>query len=272
MQYEESSQRVQRNEFNVPGGCLPDLQTEITTGHSVSMNRLLIVFACLLASFPVEAQEQSVKPGINKEYHGHVDVDRYEKQFESQGREAYDRRNDIVGALKLQPGMKVADVGTGTGLFVPLFSAAVGADGRVYAVDISPEFVDHVKSKAAELGLKNVDTVLCTDRSVKLPPESIDLAFLCDVYHHFEYPRDSLASIRTALRPGGSLVVVDYQREPGKTPDWRLTHVRAGKAQVESEIAAAGFEKIEDLSFLKENYFVRFRKPLTSAATEPRTE
>lgn len=226
---------------------------------------MVVTLACLLASLTAGGQQQSVKPGINDEYEHNVDADRYEKQFESQGREAYDRRDDIVRALKLRPGMNVADIGTGTGLFVPFFSAGVGAGGRVYAVDISKEFVEHVKSKAEHLGLKNVETVLCTDRSVELPPESIDLAFLCDVYHHFEYPRDSLASIRNALRPGGGLVVVDYQREPGKTPDWRMTHVRAGKAQVKTEIEAAGFEQVEDLNLLRDNYFVRFRKPLPAA-------
>jgi len=224
------------------------------------MNHVAILLGCLLALLPADAQERSVKPGINQEYRGNVDPDRYERQFESQGREAFDRRTDIVRALNLRPGMKVADIGTGTGLFVPLFSAEVGAQGRVYAVDIAEEFVEHVKSEAQELGLKNVETVLCTDRSVELPQESIDVAFLCDVYHHFEYPRDSLASIRSALRPGGSLVVIDYEREPGKAPDWRLTHIRAGKAQVRAEIEAAGFELVEDLKFLKDNYYVRFRK------------
>jgi len=224
------------------------------------MNRLLLALACLLVTIPVGAQEQSVKPGINDEYKGRVDVDRYENQFESQGREVHDRRAEIVRALKLQPGMKIADVGTGTGLFVPLFSSAVGPDGRVYAVDIAEEFVEHVESKAEELGLKNVEARLCTDRSVALPPESVDLVFLCDVYHHFEYPRDSLASIRTALRPKGSLVIIDYHREPGKTSDWRTNHIRAGKSQVKAEIEAGGFQQTEDLSLLRDNYFIRFRK------------
>ena len=228
------------------------------------MKRLLVVIAGVLFAFSLEAQERSVKPGINEEYHGQVDPERYEKQFESQGREAYDRRHDIVRALKLRPGLKVADIGTGTGLFVPLFAGAVGSEGRVYAVDIAEEFLEHVKAEAQELGLTNVETVLCTDRSVKLPSESIDLAFLCDVYHHFEYPRDSLASIRTALRPGGSLVVIDYHRNrEGRRADWLNTHIRAGKAQVKAEIEAAGFEQTEDLGLLKENYFVRFRKPVT---------
>jgi predicted methyltransferase len=105
-----------------------------------------------------------------------------------------------------------------------------------------------------------VQTVLCTERSVELPTHSIDLAFLCDVYHHFEYPQSSLASIHQALRPGGEMVVVDFKRVPGKSSDWTMNHVRAGQEVVEEEIAAAGFKKIEQADVLKDNYLLRFRK------------
>ncbi len=206
-------------------------------------------------------QQQSVKPGINKEYQGEVDARDYEQQFESEGREAYAKRDNILQALEIRPGDEVADIGTGTGLFVPLFAKAVGKEGRVFAVDIADEFVEHVRTKARRLGLTNVEAVLCTDRSVNLPPESIDLAFLCDVYHHFEFPKDSLASIRAALRPGGRLVIIDYERVPGKSPAWRLNHIRAGKTAFSAEIEAAGFRKIKELDFLKDNYFLIFRRP-----------
>ncbi len=206
-------------------------------------------------------QQQSVKPGINEEYRGKIDAQEYEQQFESEGREAYAKRESIVRALELRPGEKIADIGTGTGLFVPLFSKAVRAEGRVYAVDIADEFVEHVRTKAHRLGLANVEAVLCTDRSVNLPPGSIDVAFLCDVYHHFEFPKDSLNSIRSALRPGGRLVIIDYARIPGKSPEWRLNHIRAGKEQFSGEIEAAGFRKIKEFDFLKDNYFLVFRRP-----------
>ena len=83
--------------------------------------------------------------------------------------------------------------------------------------------------------------------------------FACDTYHHFEYPQATLASIRRALRPGGTLVVVDFERIPGKTRPWLLDHVRCGKGQVIAEIAAAGFELVEEVPLgLEENYFLRF--------------
>ena len=90
--------------------------------------------------------------------------------------------------------------------------------------------------------------------------QSIDVAFICDVYHHFEYPSDSLASIWNALRPGGRLVVVDFIRIPGVSRPFVLGHVRAGEEVVTREIQEAGFEKIGEDRFLQENYILHFRK------------
>jgi predicted methyltransferase len=88
-------------------------------------------------------------------------------------------------------------------------------------------------------------------------------AFVCDAYHHFvEYPA-MLASIRQALVPGGTLVVVDFDRVPGTSREWLLTHVRAGKDEVRGEIEEAGFEFLDevDVEGFAENYLLRFRRP-----------
>jgi ubiquinone/menaquinone biosynthesis C-methylase UbiE len=159
--------------------------------------------------------------------------------------------------------MSVADIGAGTGLFEPLFSAAVGPLGRVYAVDISPRFVDHLRMRARREELGNVDVVLGGERATKLPVGSVDVAFICDTYHHFEYPRSSLADLYDVIRPGGILVVVDFERIPGVTADWILGHVRAGKDTFRSEIETAGFE-LEgevDVPGLVDNYMLRFIRP-----------
>ena len=159
--------------------------------------------------------------------------------------------------------MTMADIGAGTGLFTPLFAEAVGDAGHVFAVDIVPEFLTHIDRRVDEHGLTNVETVLCKEDSVELPPTSIDLAFVCDTYHHFEYPKSTLASIRDALKPGGEFVVIDFERIPGKSRAWIVKHVRAGKKTVIGEIESAGFELIDDgssVDYLDENYFVRFRK------------
>lgn len=188
-----------------------------------------------------------------------LDVPSWVERFEKPGREVYDKRKQIVAAARVKKGAAVADVGAGTGLFTMLFSEAVGPKGTVYAVEIAPKFLEYIAERARKAGARNVKAVRGTANSVELPPASVDLIFLCDTYHHFESPRDSLASIRKALRPGGELLLVDFQREPGKTAKWITEHVRAGKEVVTREIEAAGFTRVEELPLLKENFVLRFR-------------
>ena len=150
--------------------------------------------------------------------------------------------------------------GLHTGLFTRMFAAEVGATGQIYAVDIVPKFLEHIQKTCQDAGLRNVKTVLCTPESVALSPNSIDLAFLCDTYHHFEFPQKTMASIYRALRPGGQLVMVEFCRIEGKTPEWLMKHVRAGQEVFVREIESAGFKQVEERKFLKENYFLRFEK------------
>jgi SAM-dependent methyltransferase len=132
----------------------------------------------------------------------------------------------------------------------------------VYAVDIAPAFIEHVRQRAAAAGLSQVRPVLCDDRSTGLPRGSVDVAFVCDTYHHFEHPADTLASVHDALRPGGRLIVVDFEREPGTSRDWVLEHVRAGRADTIAEIEGAGFRFVRELPVegLDENYVVEFAR------------
>ncbi|MFO0946736.1 MAG: methyltransferase domain-containing protein [Planctomycetota bacterium] len=215
------------------------------------------------------AQEKSVKPGINDPFKD-PDLKKFQETFEGESREIFAKRAEIASACHLKPGMKVADIGAGTGLFTRLFATSVGADGRVYAVDISQKFLDHIAAKCKEEKLSNVTYVLCTATSTELPPASIDVAFVCDTYHHFEFPYRTLASIHQALKPNGQLIVIDFHRIEGKSRDWVLQHVRAGEEVFKREILEAGFEPAGKETMLSENYFLRFRKrPMESKAGEP---
>ena len=219
-------------------------------------------FFLLLAASLLTAQDQGAKPGINEKFRDpNLRVEEWTQKFETESREIFHHREQIIAALGVKPGMKIADIGAGTGLFTLRLAEAAGPDGKVYGVEISPKFIEHIKKRAETLAMKNVSTVLCTDRSVELPDSSIDLAFICDVYHHFEHPGDSMKSLHKALKPGGEVALIDFKRIPGESSEFTMGHVRAGQEVFEAEILAAGFEKVAEVKdLLKENYFVRFRK------------
>jgi predicted methyltransferase len=232
--------------------------------------RLVLVGACLLGVFALPrsgsgaGEEDPGRRDINEKYLApDLDVDHWLGVFEGESREIFRSRAAIVGALELTAGMRVADVGAGTGLFVGPFAQAVGSEGRVYAVEISPRFLDHLRRRSEQAGLHQVEVVAGGAHATGLPAAAVDLVFLCDVYHHFEDPKSMLADLQRALRPGGRLVLIDFDRVPGKTRKWVVRHVRADKAAFIAEIAAAGFVFEEEVAIegLRENYMLRFRRP-----------
>ena len=173
---------------------------------------LFLLVPTLLIGQQTPTAESSVKPGINDRFlDPELKLDEWLGRFEIESREVYSARNEILKACNIKPGNHVADIGAGTGFYSRLFSKSVGDQGWVFAVDITPKFLAHINEKASDEGLKNLTSVLCTDRSVRLPPESVDVVFICDTYHHFEYPQSSLASIHRALKPNGTFVLIDFE-------------------------------------------------------------
>ena len=205
--------------------------------------------------------KKKVDPSINAPFRK-AKVQDFVKRFETDDREVFVKRHEITKALGLKRGMAVADVGAGTGLFTRLFAELVGPEGRVYAVDISKEFLDYIAAQAKAKGQAQVVTVRGTQNSTNLPAGSVDLVFLCDVYHHLEDHEKILSSIHQALRPGGSLVLVEFDRVEGKSSDFVLKHIRAGQAEFRREIESAGFESVATPPGpkLRENFFARFTR------------
>ena len=224
------------------------------------MKRSIIFALTILSSTILFAQDKSVNPGINKSFKN-PDVEQFIGRFENEGRDAFDHRTEIVKAIGLKPGMTVADIGAGTGLFTRLFGKQVGPKGSIFAVDIAEKFVKHVEQTSLKAGLKNVIGVVCKTDSVNLPPASIDLAFICDTYHHFEFPTKTMRSIHKALKPEGQVILIDFHRIEGVSREWTLGHVRAGQEVFTKEITSAGFRQTEEKkALLDESYFVRFEK------------
>jgi ubiquinone/menaquinone biosynthesis C-methylase UbiE len=220
------------------------------------------VFPRVLASLAVvllwvsapAAQEKSVSPGINKSYEK-PDLKKSIERFESKDRDVVKSRDAILAACALRPGMDVADVGAGTGLFTRPFASKVAPGGKVFAVDINETFLRHIAATCQERKIANVTTVLGTEASANLPRQSVDLVFLCDTYHHFEFPQKMLASIFEALRPGGRVVLVEMHKRGSMAG-----HVRMDKKTAVAEFAEAGFTLIDERDLGTTQYLARFEK------------
>jgi SAM-dependent methyltransferase len=236
------------------------IQIAVVVGLMVSLQ-----FPAVSAQSPGAATlPKTESPGLNDRFlEPEMDVQEWVDRFEGESREVFAQREAICEAARIKPGMRIADIGAGTGFFSRLFAEKAGTAGRAYAIDISPGFIKHITGLNEKLDIKNVIPILCREDAVNLPATSIDLAFICDTYHHFEYPEQTMHSILTALRPGGQLVVVDFEREVGESREWILQHVRAGKGTFRQEIEEAGFEFEDEVSIdgFHENYLLRFRKP-----------
>lgn len=205
----------------------------------------------------------TVPAGINDRFlDPNLNPEEWINRFEVESREIYAERHAIVKAIGLSAGHSIADIGAGTGLFTELFSKTVGSKGKVYAIDISPRLITFLENRVTAEGMSNVSVVRNDATSTQLVSQKIDKAFVCDTYHHFERPDAMLKSIHRALNEGGELVLIDFERIPGKSRDWVIGHVRAGKGTFRSEIEASGFDFVKEVKVdgFKENYLLIFRK------------
>lgn len=212
-----------------------------------------ITAAFLTAASLLSAQ---VAADANKGYRTEEGRARVAATLGAHDREARQKPRELIAAIGLQPGMTVADIGTGVGFMLPYLSEAVGPKGKVIAEDIFPDFLAKARENAAAHKLA-IEFIHGNERSARLPAGSTDVALVLDAYHHFDYPAEMLASIHAGLRPGGRLVIVDFYKRGFRDPD----HIRLDDGAVAAEIQQHGFTLVESKPFTENSqYMAIFRK------------
>jgi ubiquinone/menaquinone biosynthesis C-methylase UbiE len=172
------------------------------------------------------------------------------------GRDQWQRADEVVAALGLAPGARVADLGAGSGYFTRRLAAAVGAEGRVYAVDVDAEMNERLRARLAAENVSNVEVVLGEYGDPKLPDGAIDLVFTSNTYHHIQDRPAYFRDLQRDLAPGGRVAIIDYDGRKGLLV--RLIGHYTEKDVVLREMDEAGYRVVEDTDFLDRQSFVIF--------------
>lgn len=180
-------------------------------------------------------------PGVHAHGHQHRfdDPAAYAARWESPERDAWQQPAVLVAAMGIEPGMSVADIGTGTGYLLRYLSEATGPEGSVYAIDVEPAMVEWVGQRATNEGWTNVIATLAPYEGPGVDAASIDRAVMVNVWHHIEEREVYATNLLEALKPGGSILIVETRVD---APDGPPMHYRMEPQVVIDVLAAAGFD------------------------------
>lgn len=185
--------------------------------------------------------------------HSFADADKWQAVFDDPARDAWQKPHEVLAALALKPDAVVADLGAGTGYFSMRLAHFVSR-GRVYAVDLEPAMVKHLADRAKGMGLSNVTAVQGAPDDARLPAK-VDLVLMVDVYHHIDAREKYFARLRSSLKPGGRVAVVDFN---DTSPVGPPRSARLSPGRVREEMHRAGYAFVEAHDFLPNQYFLVF--------------
>jgi len=176
------------------------------------------------------------------------------KMFNKKASDPRNKPDQIIEAIALKPCQSIADIGSGGGYFSMRFAKIVGKEGRVYAVDTKPGFLEYVKNSAKEKGLDNVIPTLVSGDKLDLPEKSLDLIFMRNVTHHIPNRVEYFKSLKQFLKPNGRIVIIEYKK--GKIFTFRgLFGHYISKEVIIQEMRKTGYLLEKEFNFLPEQHF-----------------
>ena len=219
------------------------------------MKETWILAVMMLGQALVPAQSQTVQ-GEQEMHRLHQDSKAYIAMLEDPKRDEFQKPMEVVRALDLKEGEVIADVGAGSGYFTFRFAHHVGQTGRVFAVDVNPDMILYMNRRIRDLKLNNVTTILAAAADPFLADSSVDRFFFCEVWHHIENRQPYLALVKRMLKPGGQVIMVDFQKR--ELPVGPPMSMKIAREDLLREMEGAGFYLIKEHTFLPYQYFLVF--------------
>lgn len=214
---------------------------------------LSLILAFSLSGCNGQITGRKHKPATEQKF---KDIDKWVKVFEDPERAKWQKPAEVVKTMGLQPGDVVADIGAGTGYFTRLFAVAVGLEGRSIGLDIEESMVKYMKEDAKKIGLENYEAKVVATDDAGLAPNSVDVVFLSNTYHHIANRIDYFKAISKSLKKDGRVIIVDFYKDTdfGPPRDHKLA-----KAVVLKEMKGAGYRLVKTHNLLERQYFLEFK-------------
>lgn len=219
------------------------------------MKTSLSISGLILALVTVVAQDH-IHRSPAEMHQLHQNPKAYLAMLDDPKRDAYQQPHEVIQALQLKPGEVIADIGAGSGYFSFRLSRHVGDNGRVYALDTSPDMILHLNRRMRDLAIKNVITILCAPDDPLLPDASVDRFFICNTWHHIDQRPEYLQLLKRMLKPHGQIVMIDFKK--GKTPVGPPLEMRISREELVEEMERSSFRVTEEHKFLVYQYFLVF--------------
>jgi ubiquinone/menaquinone biosynthesis C-methylase UbiE len=213
------------------------------------------IFVLIFLTAPAAAQD-AVTRDPHQMHQLHDDPKAYIGALEDPKRDSYQKPHEVLTALKITPGEVIADIGAGSGYFTFRLSHFVGAKGKVYAVDVSPEMILHINRRIRDLKATNVITVLADPDDPLLPENSINRFFFSESWHHIENQSKYLALMKKLLKPGGEIVMIDFQKK--ELPIGPPMQMKISREDLIKQMQTNGFRLTKEHTFLPYQYFLVF--------------
>lgn len=166
--------------------------------------------------------------------------------LEGPQRVATQKIDEVIAKLALRPGMIVADIGAGSGLFARPLAKAVGTSGKVYAVDVQQDLLDFINKRSQEEKIGNIQTVLGEFDDPKIPARNVDLAFINDVLHHIQNRAVYLKALGTYVKPGGRIALIEMNKDDPNTPHRTQPELLVGREEITKWMSDAGFRLVQE--------------------------